>query len=132
VSSTLLKRARLWTLAAAVVIALALSRFTDTRFALGFLGSAVWTVIGFWLIEALIRRALVPSAAGRNRGAIAGLVAGKAALYAVGLWILLRGIVPAMSCIYGVSLILIVLVITVLVIRPSLAPERLAERGDHE
>jgi len=132
VSSTLLRKARLWTLAVAIVAALVMSRFTDTRFVLGFLGSAVWSVIGFWLVEALIRKALLPAEAGRDRGAIAWLVAGKVALYAGGIWVLLRGFVPAMSCIYGVSLILIVLVITVLVIRPSLAPERLAERGDHE
>jgi hypothetical protein len=132
VNATILVRARQWTLVAAVVIAVALSRLTDTRFALGFLGSAIWTVIGFWLVEALVRQALVPAATGRNRGAITLLVAGKVALYALALWILLSGIVPTMSCIYGVSLILLVLVITVLVIRPSLAPDRLPERGDDD
>ncbi|MBU0741241.1 hypothetical protein KKG45_10795 [bacterium] len=131
-NSTVLRKARLWTLAAATVISLVLGRLTDARFALGFLGSAAWAVIGFWLVEALIRRALVPPAVGRNRGAIALLVAGKLALYALALWILLSGIAPAMSCLYGFSLILIVLVITVLAIRPGLSAERLSERGDHD
>ena len=131
-NSSVPRKARLWTLAAAVVIALGLVRFTDTRFALGFLGSAAWAVTGFWLVEALVRQALVPSTGTRNRGAIALLVAGKLALYALALWALLVGIAPAMSCLYGFSLMLIVLVITGLVIRPSLSPERLSERGDHD
>ncbi len=131
-NATVLGKTRLWTLVAAVVISLGLGWFVDTRFAFGFLGSAVWAVSGFWLVEALIRQALVPATAGRNRGAIALLVAGKLALYALAMWILLSGIVPVMSCLYGFSLILIVLVVTVLVIRPTLAPERLSERGDHD
>lgn len=131
-SSTILGKARLWTLLSAVLITAGLLRFTDERFAFGFLGSAVWTVIGFWLVEALIRQALVPAEAGRNRRAIVLLALGKAALYVVATWILLEGIVPAMSCLYGVSLILVVLVITVLVIRPSLAPGRLSERGNDD
>lgn len=131
-SSSVPRKARLWTLAAAVVIALGLSRFTDTRFVLGFLGSAVWAVTGFWVVEALVRQALVPSSGTRNRGAIVLLVAGKVALYALALWVLLAGIAPAMSCLYGFSLMLIVLVITGLVIRPSLSPEGLSERGDHD
>ena len=131
-NSMILRKARQWSIAAAVVISLGLGRFVDARFALGFLGSAVWAVVGFWLVEALISRALLPSSIKRNRGAIALLVAGKLALYALALWILLSGIVPAMSCIYGFSLILIVLVIAGLVIRPGLSPEKLSEQGDHD
>ena len=128
-NSTILGKARLWTLVSAFVIAAGLVPLADARFALGFLGSAVWAVLSFWLVEALVRRALLPREAGRDKRVIAGLVAAKFALYATATWVLIEGHAPAMSCIYGVSLILIVLVITVMVIRPSLAPQRLPERG---
>ncbi len=128
-NSTLLGKVRLWTVLSALVITAGLFRFVEARFAFGFLGSAVWTVIGFWLVEALIRHALLPTSAGRDRRAIVLLGTGKVALYAAAMWIVLNGVAPAMSYIYGVSLILIVLVITVLVIRPSLTPEGLSERG---
>ena len=131
-SATILGKVRLWTLVSALLISAGLFKFVDARFVYGFLGSAVWTVIGFWLVEALIRQALRPSSVGRDRRAIALLAVGKAALYAGGTWILLAGIVPAMSCLYGVSLILVVLVITVLVIRPSLALQGPSERGNDD
>lgn len=131
-SATILRKARLWTLASAVVIAAGLSWIVDLAFVWGFLGSAVWAVLGFWLVEELVRRALLPSGTGRDRRAVAWLAVAKAALYAVAVWVLLQGFVPTMSCIYGVSLILVVLVITVLVVRPSLAPQRLSERGNDD
>lgn len=131
-NSKILAKARLWTLLSAVLISAGLFRFVDAGFVYGFLGSAVWTVLGFWLVEALVRRALLPAEAGRDKRVIAGLVAVKVALYAAAVWVLVEGLVPAMGCIYGVSLFLVVLVITVLVIRPSLSPRRPSERGNDD
>lgn len=128
-NSTILGKARLWTLVSAVVIAAGLYPLVDARFALGFLGSAVWSVLGFRLVEELVRRALPSRKAGRDTLIILGLVVAKIALYAAAAWALIAGLAPAMSCVYGVSLILIVLVITVMVIRPSLKPQRPSERG---
>ncbi len=119
-NSPILRRTRLWTLAAAVAISLAMSSRVETRFLLGFLGSAVWAALGFWAVELLVRHALVPPGHPRNGRAVGLLVLGKAALYGVALWVLLADMVPAMSCILGFSLLLVVLVVAALVGKPTL------------
>lgn len=119
-TSRLLKRTKLWTLAAAVAAALVLNGRTEDRFVYGLLGSAVWAVLSFWVVEGLVKLALVPPGSPRRVGAIARLIAAKAALYGIALWVLLTGLVPPVSCILGFSLLLIVLVVIALVGKPTL------------
>lgn len=121
--SPILKRTRMWTLAAAVAVALVLNTRFETRFVMGFLGSAVWAVLSFWVVEVLMRVALVPPGTPRNGGKVARLIAAKAALYAVALWVLLTGQVPPVSCILGFSLLLCVLVVVGIIGRPKLSLE---------
>ena len=120
-TTLLLKRAKLWTLAAAVAAALVLNgRVGDDRFVFGVLGSAVWAVLSFWVVEGLVRLTLVPPGSPRRGAAIARLIAAKVALYGVAFWVLLAGVVPPLSCVLGFSLLLIVLVVLALVGKPAL------------
>jgi len=121
VTSPILKRTRFWTLAAAVVIALVLKTRMEPEFVYGFLGSAVWAVLSFWVVEALMRFALVPPGTPRNGRAIVGLVIAKVALYGAAFWVLLSGFVPPVSCVFGFSLLLIVLVVAAVVGKPTLS-----------
>jgi hypothetical protein len=84
-------------------------------FALGILGSALWAVAGFTLVEWLVRAALLPPGAPRPRGRIALLVAAKLVLYALAAWVLLAGLIPPLSCVLGFSLLLLALVVVGLV-----------------
>ncbi len=119
-STPILKRTRLWTTAAAVAIALALNTRMDLIFVIGFLGSAIWAVLSFWVVEAIMRFALVPPGSPRNGVAIARLVVAKVALYGLAFWVLLAGIVPPTSCALGFSLLLVVLVVVAVVGKPKL------------
>lgn len=119
-NASLLRRTRLWTLAAAVAAALVLNGRTEDRFVYGVLGSAVWAVLSFWVVEGLVKLALVPPGTPRPAGAIARLIVAKAALYGVAFWVLLAGLVPPLSCILGFSLLLIVLVAIAIVGKPTL------------
>lgn len=118
-NTAILKKTRLWTLAAAVGISLGLSCVRETAFVLGFLGTAVWAVLGFWAVEGLVRLALIPPGS-RNRKAIVLLGVAKAVLYGGGIWVLVSGLVEPLAAVYGFSLLLIVLVVAGLVVRPSL------------
>jgi len=131
-SAPILKRVRLWTMAAAVAIALWLNGQRETDFVLGFLGAATWTVLGFWAVEALVRHALLPGERPKDRRAIALLLVAKAALYGVALWVLVKELAPPTSLLLGFSLLLIVLVVVAIATRPSLGPTRPAERGNDD
>lgn len=119
-NASLLRRTRLWTLAAAVAAALVLNGRVEDRFVYGVLGSAVWAVLSFRVVEGLVKLALVPPGTPRPAGAIVGLIVAKAALYGVAFWVLLAGLVPPLSCILGFSLLLIVLVAIAIVGKPTL------------
>ncbi|MBK6899918.1 MAG: hypothetical protein IPH09_11835 [bacterium] len=132
-TTLILARARRWTLAAAAVGTAAMFLATTPRSALSFLGAAVWGVAGFWLLERLIRLALVPPGGPRDRRALAGLVAGKAALYALGAWALLSGAAAPRACALGFSLLLVVLVVVGILVRPGLQlPRTEPRRRDDE
>jgi hypothetical protein len=128
-ATLILARTRWWTLAAAAAGTAALFLAASPRFALSFLGAAVWGVLGFWLLERLIRLALVPPGAPRDRRALAGLVLGKAALYGLGIWVLLSGAAAPTACALGFSLLLIVLVVAGIMLRPGLKLPRTEPRS---
>jgi hypothetical protein len=92
----------------------------EPGFVFGFLGSAIWAVLSFWVVEALMRYALVPPGSPRNGAAILRLIAAKVVLYGLAFWVLLAGVVPPTSCVLGFSLLLIVLVVAAVVGKPTL------------
>lgn len=118
-NSSILKRTRLGTLALAVLISLILQARVETAFVWGFLGAAVWAVLGLWVVEHLIRKGLVPPGVPRDARALVLLFGTKAALYGLAFWALLTESVPPVSCLFGFSLLLIVLVVTALVGKPT-------------
>jgi hypothetical protein len=110
----------LWTIFVSVLIAAVLWPTRGPGFALGFLGTAVWAVLGFLAIEHLVRQALLPRDKPRNALAIIGLIAAKIGLYGFGFWVLVSGVVPPMSCFFGFTLLLVVLMAVALIARPQI------------
>jgi len=127
----ILGKTRLGTVIAALLAAgLSLMLGAGSRFGLGVLGSALWAVAGFTLIEKLVRTALLPPGTPRPRGRIALLIGAKLALYGLAAWALLAGLIPPLSCVLGFSLLLLALVVAGLLSRPNLtAVKDGTERG---
>ncbi len=129
-NATVLSRARIWTLVAAVLLAGGLWPATTGRFALGVLLTAGWAVASFWLLEGLMRRALVPPGTPRATGRIVLLATGKFLLYGVALWVLWARAFPPVSHLIGFSLLLVVLVAVAATARRSAPPARPQPRGE--
>jgi hypothetical protein len=110
VNSVILKRARLWTMIVAAGLSFGLAVTVSPRYALGVFLTATWAAAGFWMLEGLTRRALLPPGSPRAIGAIATLAAGKVLLYGVAVWALLAQVFPPTSHLIGFSLLLIALV----------------------
>lgn len=109
-NEAILRRTRLWTLLAAVALAAATGLAVSPLFGAGLLLTAVWAVAGFWILEKLLRAALVPPGAPRRGFAVAAWGAAKAGIYALALWALLARRFPPVSHLIGFSLLLVVLV----------------------
>ena len=110
-SETILRRTRLGTLAAAVVGAAILVPTVSTRFAAGFLITALWAVAGFWILERLLKVVIVSPGTPRRGWTVTAWLMAKFALYGLAVWGLLQQIFPALSHIFGFTLLLVVLVI---------------------
>ncbi len=106
-----LRRARVWTLAVAAGLSLVLGIAVSPRYGVGVLVTAVWATAGFWLIEALARRALVPAGTARPIGAILALAGAKILLYGLAVWVLLARLFPVTSHLVGFSLLLLSLLV---------------------
>jgi len=130
VNSTVLSRARTGTLAAAVLLGAGLWPATSGRFALGVALTAGWAVLSLWLLEGLMRRALVPSGTPRQTGRIVLLAAGKFLLYGMAVWALWARWFPPTSLLIGFSLLLVVLVAASATARRSARAVRPQPRGD--
>lgn len=128
-TTLILARARRWTLAAAAAGAAVMFLVATPRSALSFLGAAVWGIAGFWMIERLIRLALVPPGGTRDRRALVGLLLGKAALYALAAWALMSGAAEPKASALGFSLLLVVLVVVGILLRPGLQLPRTEPRS---
>lgn len=108
-NGAILKRTRQLTLIVAAGLSAALAFLVSPRFALGVFATAAWATAGFWMLDGLTKRALVPPGSPRATGPIAALAAGKVLLYGVAVWALMSGAFPPVSCLIGFSLLLIVL-----------------------
>lgn len=128
-TTSILARTRRWTLAAAAAGTAVMFLAATPRAALSFLGAALWGVAGFWLLERLVRSALIPPGKPRDRRALLLLMAGKAALYAAGIWVLLSGVASLQACALGFSLLLVMLVVVGIVLRPGLQLPRTEPRS---
>ena len=114
---------RIWTLLVAIVLSLGLLPLRGIHFSAGVLGAAIWAVLSFWAVEHLVRQALLPRGAPRKGARVALLAAAKIGLYGFGFWVLKNGLAPPLSCFFGFTVLLVVLVTAALVIQPKLVPQ---------
>lgn len=106
-----LRNVRWWTLACALVSGVVLGLVVSVDFGLGFFLTALWAVLGFWVLEKLLRVAIVARGTSRNRRAAAGWLIAKLAIYALAVWVLFQEPFPVMSHVLGLTLLLVVLVV---------------------
>jgi hypothetical protein len=131
VNHDILQRTRIATLVAAVSLALLLGWLVSWYFAVGVLVSAVWAVAGFWILERLLREALLPPGTPRNVFAIVLWGLAKLGIYALAVWVLIVRPFPALSHIVGFTLLLVMLVVQGAVFFPRHAhPQQPARRGE--
>jgi hypothetical protein len=110
VDDRFLRRVRWISLGLALVLGGFLTVRVGVRWGGGFAASALWSTANLWALERLIRLAVRP--AGRQLGAIlVALLVKIPLLYAVGIFLALRGGFPARSLLAGFSLPLLVIVL---------------------
>ncbi len=129
-NAKVLRWARLGTLVAAVLLGAGLWPAVSGRFALGVVLMAGWATLGLRLLEALMRRALVPPGTPRDTGRIVLLAGGKLLLYAVALWAVWARLFPPTSLLIGFSLLLAALVVASATTRPSARTATPRPRGE--
>jgi hypothetical protein len=95
----------------ALVIGVIFGLTISVSFALGFFLTALWAALGFWVLEKLLRVALVAPGETRNKRAAAGWLVAKLALYGLAVWVLFQEPFPVMSHVLGLTLLLVVLVV---------------------
>lgn len=107
----LLAMVRLWTILVAVAASVVAFFAVSFAFALGILLTALWAVAGLFVLERLLRAAVLPPGAPRNTFAIALWGAAKIAVYGVAVWVLFSRPLPALSHAVGFTLMMVVLVV---------------------
>jgi hypothetical protein len=129
VSSEILHKTRVWTLVIAALLAVILGFLHSVRFGLGLFVTSFWAVTSFWVLERLLRAAVVPPGSQRNIWAVIAWSAVKVALYGLAVWGLLQEPFPAWSLASGMTLLLVVLVV-VGATTSARAARQPAQRGD--
>lgn len=129
-NGAILKRTRLGTLAAAALLTIPLGLWLSWRFAAGFAATGLWAIAGFWALEGLTRRALVPPGAPRPLGPVAVLALAKVVLYGLAVWVLFARVFPPVSHLLGFSLLLVVLVVSAVAARGRARSADPTVRGD--
>jgi hypothetical protein len=110
-NGSILRRTRLGTVLAALVLALPLGALVSWPFAAGTVATALWAVVSFWVLERLLRASVLPPGTPRNVFAIVLWGGAKLAVYAVAIWVLVIRPFPALSHIVGLTLLLVMLVV---------------------
>lgn len=128
-NEAILQRTRLWTLASAGGLALLLGLLISPLFGMGLFVTSLWAVAGFWILEKLLRAALVPQGRPRRGFEVALWGAAKLALYGLAIWAVLAANFPPASILVGFSLLLAVLVVVGVASAPR-RDRRPAARGE--
>jgi len=130
VNLSLLGQARLWTVAAGAIAVPLLGLLVSWPFALGCAVTIVWAVLGFWVLEKLMRAFVVPPGTPRNVFAVILWSMLKLGVYAVAIWVLIVRAFPPVSHIVGVTILLVVLVALGAAKSPHLTRQMPARRGE--
>ncbi len=128
-NEAILKRARLWTVAAGALLSLVCLFAVSFRFAAGLLVTAIWAAAGFYVLERLLRAVVVPPGTPRHGLAALGWGAAKLAIYGLAVAALIERPFPPVSHLIGFSLLLVALVAAGVSARPRDGGQPL-RRGD--
>ena len=109
VDKSLLARVRLWTILVATACSLALWLAVSTSFALGVFITALWATAGLFVLEKLLRAAILPPDVPRNGFAVILWGLAKIGLYALAVPVLIYRPFPALSHAVGFTLLMVVL-----------------------
>lgn len=107
----LLAQVRLWTIFVAAAVAAICFFAISAAFALGVFLTAVWAVAGLWVLERLLRAAVVPPGAPRNTPLVILWTAAKFAVYGIAVWVLFSRPLPVLSHAVGFTLMMVILVV---------------------
>lgn len=107
----LLAHVRLWTILVALVAAAVAFLAVSAAFALGIFLTAVWAVVGLYVLERLLRAAVVPPGRPRNVPVIILWTAAKFAVYGIAVWVLFSRPLPVLSHAVGFTLMMVIMVV---------------------
>ena len=110
-NQSLLARVRLWTILVALMCSLATWSTVSSAFAQGVFITALWAAVGLFVLEKLLRAAVVPPGAPRNQFAVFIWGFAKLAVYGLTVPVLLLRPFPALSHAVGFTLLMVVLVV---------------------
>ena len=107
----LLARIRLWTILVSLPVAAVFFFAVSSAFALGVFLTAIWAAVGLWVLERLLRAAVVMPGTPRNTPAVILWTAAKFAVYGVAAWVLFSRPLPVLSHAVGFTLMMVILVV---------------------
>lgn len=110
-SQNVLARIQLWTILLALALSVVLGFVVSPRFALGVFLTALWAAAGLFVLEKLLRSAVLPQGEPRNVFAIFLWGFAKLAVYGIAVWVLFSRPFPAISHAVGFTLMMVVLVV---------------------
>ncbi len=110
-SQNVLARVQLWTILLALALSAVLGFVVSPHFALGVFLTALWAAAGLFVLEKLLRSAILPPGEPRNVFAVFLWGFAKLAVYGVAVWVLFSRPLPAISHAVGFTLMMVVLVV---------------------
>jgi hypothetical protein len=110
-SQNVLARVQLWTILLALALSAVLGFVVSTQFALGVFLTALWAAAGLFVLEKLLRCAILPPGEPRNVFAVFLWGFAKLAVYGIAVWVLFSRPFPSISHAVGFTLMMVVLVV---------------------
>lgn len=110
-NKSLLARVRQWTILVATALSLALWPAVSAPFALGVFVTAIWAAAGLYVLEKLLRAAVVPPGAPRNGYTVLLWGLAKVGIYALTIPVLIYRPFPAVSHAVGFTLLMVVMAV---------------------
>jgi hypothetical protein len=110
-SQNVLARVQLWTIFLALALSAVLGFVVSFHFALGVFLTALWAAAGLFVLEKLLRAAILPPGEPRNVIAVFLWGFAKLAVYGIAVWVLFSRPFPAISHAVGFTLMMVVLAV---------------------
>ncbi len=110
-SQNVLARVQIWTILLALALSVVLGFVVSPHFALGVFLTALWAAAGLFVLEKLLRAAILPRGEPRNVFAVFLWGFAKLAVYGIAVWVLFSRPFPAISHAVGFTLMMVVLAV---------------------